>query len=75
MELVPRADSFWIISIPIESLCGSPWLARRMRASCTLDSGTDTAPDGLSLNSMPAAVRASMTWPLSRSDSWPYRTV
>ena len=55
--------------MPIASLCGRPWLASRMRASCTLASGTDTAPDGLSLYSMPAAVSASMTWPLSRSDS------
>jgi hypothetical protein len=57
--------------MPIESLCGRPWLASRMRASCTLDSGTDTAPEGFSLYSIPAAVSASMTWPLSRSESWP----
>ena len=35
--------------MPIASLCGRPWLARRMRASCTLDSGTETAPEGLKL--------------------------
>ncbi len=72
---MPSDDSFWIISMPMASLCGRPWLARRMRASWTFDSGTDTAPEGLSLNSMPAAVSASITWPLSRSDSCPYNTV
>jgi len=67
IELVPSAESFWIISMPWHRFAAD--LAGEADAPPGLGFGDGDRPEGLSLNSMPAAVSASITWPLSRSDS------